>query len=155
MMGIWVVSLGMMADKLVTNCGKRLWCWEGLGAGGEGDDRDGWMASPTRWTGVWVNSGSWWWAARPGELQIIGSQSWTRLSDWTKLNWTVGSTLRTVSISFLSVQYWHITFSSLGRASIFDRGFNFNVCTGYSRLPVIIYFHLFQVNFPALQRLEG
>ena len=38
------------------------WCWEGLGAGGEGDDRgwDGWMASPTRWTRVWVNSGSWW-----------------------------------------------------------------------------------------------
>ena len=39
---------------------KRLWCWEGLGAGGEGDDRgwDGWMASLTRWTWVWVNSGS-------------------------------------------------------------------------------------------------
>ena len=39
---------------------ERLWCWEGLGAGGEGDDRgwDGWMASPTRWTWVWVNSGS-------------------------------------------------------------------------------------------------
>ena len=36
------------------------WCWEGLGAGGEGDDRgwDGWMISPTRWTWVWVNSGS-------------------------------------------------------------------------------------------------
>ena len=32
----------------LTHC-KRLWCWEGLGAGGEGDDRgsDGWMASPT------------------------------------------------------------------------------------------------------------
>ena len=30
------------------------WCWEGLGAGGEEDDRgwDGWMASPTWWT--WV-----------------------------------------------------------------------------------------------------
>ena len=30
-------------------------------AGGEGDDRgwDGWMASPTQWTWVWVNSGSW------------------------------------------------------------------------------------------------
>ena len=41
---------------------KRLWCWEGLGAGGEGDDRgwDGRMASLTRWTWVWVNSGSWW-----------------------------------------------------------------------------------------------
>ena len=37
------------------------WCWEGLGAGGEGDDRgwDSWMASPTRCTWVWVNSGSW------------------------------------------------------------------------------------------------
>ena len=36
---------------------KRPWCWEGLGAGGEGDDRgwDGWMASPTWWTWVWVN----------------------------------------------------------------------------------------------------
>ena len=41
---------------------KRPWCWEGLGAGGEGDDRgwDGWMASLTWWTWVWVNSGSWW-----------------------------------------------------------------------------------------------
>ena len=49
---------------------KRPWCWEGLGAGGEGDDRgwDGWMASLTRWTRVWVNSGSWWWTGRPGVL---------------------------------------------------------------------------------------
>ena len=46
----------------------RLWCWEGLGAGGEGDNRgwDGWMASLTRWIWVWVNSGSWWWTGRPG-----------------------------------------------------------------------------------------
>ena len=38
---------------------KRPWCWERLRAGGEGDDRgwDGWMASPTQWTWVWVNSG--------------------------------------------------------------------------------------------------
>ena len=38
------------------------WCWDGLGAGEEGDNRgwDGWMASLTRWTWVWVNSGSWW-----------------------------------------------------------------------------------------------
>ena len=72
---------------------KRPWCWEGLGAGGEGDDRgrDGWMASPTRWTWVWVNSGSWWWTGRPGVLQITGSQSWTRLSNWTELNWTLMS----------------------------------------------------------------
>ena len=55
---------------------KRLWCWEGLQAGGEGDDRgwDGWMASPTRWTWVWVNSGIWWWTGRPGVLWFMGSQ---------------------------------------------------------------------------------
>ena len=55
---------------------KRLWCWEGLGARGEGDNRgwDGWMASPTRWTWVWVNSGSWWWTGRPGVLRFMGLQ---------------------------------------------------------------------------------
>jgi len=55
---------------------KRLWCWEELGAGGEGDDRgwDGWMASLTRWTWVWVNSESWWWTGRPGVLRFMGSQ---------------------------------------------------------------------------------
>ena len=67
---------------------KRLWCWEGLGAGGEGDDRgwDGWMASPTQWTWVWVNSGSWWWTWRPGVLQFTGSQRVGH--DSTELNWT-------------------------------------------------------------------
>ena len=68
---------------------KRLWCWEGLGAGGDGDDRrwDGWMASLTRWMWVWVNSGSWWWTGRPGVLQFMGLQ---RIGhDWaTELNWT-------------------------------------------------------------------
>ena len=68
---------------------KRLWCWEGLGAGGERDDRgwDGWMASLIRWTWVWVNSGSWWWTGRPGVLRFMGSQRVRH--DWvTKLNWT-------------------------------------------------------------------
>ena len=52
---------------------KRLWCWEGLGARGEGDDRgwNGWMASLTQWTWVWVNSGSWWWTGRPGVLRFM------------------------------------------------------------------------------------
>ena len=55
---------------------KRLWCWEGLGAGGEGDDRgwDGWMASLTRWTWIWVNSRSWCWTGRPGVLWFMGLQ---------------------------------------------------------------------------------
>ena len=79
-------------STLATSCEeltywKRLWCWERLGAGGEGDDRgwDGWMASWTRWTWIWVYSRSWWWTGRPGVLQFMGSQSRTRLSDWTEL----------------------------------------------------------------------
>ena len=48
---------------------------------------DGWMASLTRWTWVWVNSGSWWWTGRPGVLRFMGSQrvghNWA-----TELNWT-------------------------------------------------------------------
>ena len=66
---------------------KRSWCWERLKAGREGDDRvwDGWMASLTQWTWVWVNSRSYWWTGRPGVLQSMGSQSWPWLRDWTEL----------------------------------------------------------------------
>ena len=66
---------------------KRPWCWEELGAGGEGDDRgwDSWMALPTWCTWVWVNSRSWWWTGRPGMLQFMGSQRVGH--DWvTELN---------------------------------------------------------------------
>ena len=54
-------------------------------AGGEGDDRgwDGWMASLTRWTWVWVNSGSWWWTGRPGELQSVCCKESDTTEDWT------------------------------------------------------------------------
>ena len=68
---------------------KRPWCWERLKAGGEGNDRgwDGWMASLTRWTWVWVNSGSWWWTGKPGMLQYMGPQRIRH--DWvSELNWT-------------------------------------------------------------------
>ena len=70
---------------------KRPWCWERLKAGGAEDDRgwDGWMASPTRWTWIWVNSGSWWWTGRPGVLRLMGSQrsdmtSWLNNSTYIK-----------------------------------------------------------------------
>ena len=65
---------------------------EGTGARGEGDDRgrDGWMASPTQWAWVWVNSGSWWWTGRPGVLQFMGLQrvrhNWVTELNWTELN---------------------------------------------------------------------
>ena len=71
---------------------KRNWCWERLRAGGEGDDRgwDGWMASPTRWIWVWVNSGTWWWTGRPGVLRYMGSQRVGH--DWViELNWGFNS----------------------------------------------------------------
>ena len=67
---------------------KRPWCWECLNAGGKGDDRgwDGWMASLTQWTWVWVGSGSWWQTGRPGVLQSMGSQRVRH--DWAiELNW--------------------------------------------------------------------
>ena len=69
---------------------KRPWCWEILKAGGEGDDWgwDGWMASQTWWTWVWVSSRSWRWTGKPGVLQCMGSQSRTWLRNWTELNWT-------------------------------------------------------------------
>ena len=55
---------------------KRPCCWERLKVREEGDDRgwDGWMASPTLWTWVWVGSRSWWWTGKPSMLQSVGLQ---------------------------------------------------------------------------------
>ena len=83
------------SNTLPTSCEEsthweRPWCWEGLGAGGEGDDRgwDDWMASPAQWTWVWVNSGSWWWTGRPWVQWFMGSQrvgpEWATERNWTE-----------------------------------------------------------------------
>ena len=50
--------------------------WKRLKVGAEGENRgwDGWMASLTQWTWVWVNSRIWWWTGKPSALQSIGSQ---------------------------------------------------------------------------------
>ena len=52
----------------------------------------------TRWTWVWVDSGSWWWTGRPGVLLFMGSQrvghNWV-----TELNWTE------LKLSFLFCKY--------------------------------------------------
>ena len=116
---------------------KRLWCLEGLKARVEEDDRgwDGWMASPTRWTWVWVNSGSWWWTGRPVMLQSTGSQRvrhyWATELNWaisysrgssqfiyqTSISWIAsrfftsespGKHLEPLMVSFSSL-YWHLS----------------------------------------------
>ena len=47
---------------------------------------DGWMASLTWWTWVWVSSGSWWRTGKPGLLQPMGSPGVRHDSHWTELN---------------------------------------------------------------------
>ena len=85
---------------ITTNCGK----FFQEEAGGEGDNRgrDGWMASLTQWTWVWVNSGSWWWAGRPGVLQFMGSQRVGH--DWvTELNITSEGVLGNLDQTFCTL----------------------------------------------------
>ena len=81
------------SNTLATSCEglthwKRPWCWEGLGAGREGDDGgwDGWMVTPTRWAWIWVDSRSWWWTGKPGVLRFM---RWQRVRhNWAiELNW--------------------------------------------------------------------
>ena len=78
--------------------------------------RDGWMASPTRWTWVWVDSGSWWWTGRPGVLQFMGLQSvghdWATELNWTERNWIKCNYLQ---IQIFLVKLWTLT--SLGKKS--------------------------------------
>ena len=107
-----------------------------LNEGGEGNDRgwDGWMASPTWWTSVWVSSGSWWWTGKPGMLQSMTSQrvghSWTTELNWWQLYfqflilcrfWWVVFFLRSFSFSSEFSTYWqkvicniHLSFNVYG-----------------------------------------
>ena len=64
---------------------KRPWCWERLRAGGKGHDRgwDGWMASLTQWTWVWVDSGV---GYGQGGLVCCGSWSRKELDTTEQLN---------------------------------------------------------------------
>ena len=74
----------------ITDPLEKPWYWARLKAGGEGDNRgwDGWMASPSQWTWIWVNFRNWWWTGMSDMPQSMGSQSRTWLSDWAELNWT-------------------------------------------------------------------
>ena len=68
------------------------------------------MASQTRWTWVWVNSGSWWWTGRPGMLWFMGSQRVGH--DWgTEMNWTE----LTHYIQIVSMPSFYLMTISLGK----------------------------------------
>ena len=112
------------SSTLATSCEelthwKRLWCWERLGEGGKGEYRgwDGWMASPTWWTWVWVNSGRWWWTGSPGMLRFMGLQrvghNWATELNGGELN---GMNWRGV---LRNISSWN-THSSLCFCSIFS-----------------------------------
>jgi len=55
------------------------------------------MASPTRWTWVWVNSGSWWWTGRPGVL--CGPWGCKELDTTERLNWTEHGCVHSSSVT--------------------------------------------------------
>ena len=75
------------------------------------DDRelDGWMASLTQWTWVWVNSRSWLWIGRPGVLQFMGSQRGRK--DWvTELTETMNTPNKDTSVCLFVVCFSSIFF---------------------------------------------
>ena len=80
-----------------------------------------WMASPTQWTWVCVNFGSWWWAGRPGVLCFMGLQRIRH--DWvTELNWYIISESESCSVVSDSLQLyspWNSSGQSTGVGSRF------------------------------------
>ena len=95
-----------------------------LNEGGEGNDRgwDGWMASPTWWTWVWVSSGSWWWTGKPGTLQSMRSQrvghGWTTELNWWQLYFQFLILCRFWWVVFFwEVFPFHLNFQLIGKKS--------------------------------------
>ena len=83
---IWVSSqMVFVPSDLI--CTGQSWCSFTCRLGGEGDDRgrDGWMASPTRWAWVRVDSGRQSWTGRPGVLCAWGCKASDMME---QLNWT-------------------------------------------------------------------
>ena len=89
----WILLEGLMMKMKLQYAGHLMWRAESLKmilrARGEGGDRrwDGWMASPTQWTWVWVNSMRHWRTGKTGVLQFTGWQRAKRnLRDWTSIH---------------------------------------------------------------------
>ena len=83
----------------------------------------GWMASPTQWTRVCVNSGSWWWKTEAWHAAVHGvTKGRTWLSDWTELNWLCSWVAFQIHINpfcFPLVNFLHILLNFLSYIWIF------------------------------------
>ena len=96
----WVFIEGLMLKLKLQYSGHLKWRVDSLektlmlgGIGGRrrrGQQRMRRLDGITRCTWVWVNSGSWWWAGKPGVLRFMGSQwvghNWANELHWTELN---------------------------------------------------------------------
>ena len=67
-------------------------------------------SSLTRWTWVWVNSGSWWWTGRPGVLWFMESQrvghDWATHLIWSEQFWTTMHTKHNCHLIDLTSLLW-------------------------------------------------
>ena len=90
---------------------QRPWCWERLRAGEEEDNRgwDGWMASLTQWTWVWIKVRQLVVEEEAWHAVVHGvTKSRTRLSDWTELNWTLYYRLDGLNNRNFFSQFWRL-----------------------------------------------
>ena len=69
---------------------------------------DGWMASRTWWTWVWVSSGSCWWIGRPGMLQSMGLRWVGHDNNRTELNWLLRHVISNTFTSVFSFSQWEL-----------------------------------------------
>ena len=82
---------------------------------------DGWMASSTLWTWVWVSSGSWWWAGKPGILQSMGLQraghNWA-----TELNWLIITKTTETKVKVIEIDLANSPFLVTGKHHVYLQG---------------------------------
>ena len=152
------MMLKLKLKSLATSCEelthwKRLRCWEVLGAGGKGDDRgwDGWMASPTQWTWVWVNSGV---GDGQGGLACCDSWGCKDLDTTEQLNWTELNGARCHNLS-LYIYIYIFSFKSalsLSSLTLMKRLFSSSSLSAF-RVVSSTYLRLLMFLFPILIRV--